>query len=182
MYEFHYKYIKIKYSVNLLFTDTYSLVREIKTEDVYEDFYKDKNLFDFSDYPQDLRFFDSANKNIIGKMKDEFKRKIISEFIRLKSKIYSLIDVDNEEIKKAKGVNRNVVKKIRHKKYIDVLKFNKKMIKHKRKSIQSKLHKIGTYDIYKISLSCFDDKRYILDYGINCLAYFHKEITSNKIG
>ena len=44
------------------------------------------------------------------------------------------------------------------------------------KRIQSKLHEIGTYDILKISLSCFDDKRYILNDGINTLAYFHKNI------
>ena len=45
-------------------------------------------------------------------MKDEFKDKIISEFVGLKSKMYSLIDVDNEENKKAKGVNKNVIKNI----------------------------------------------------------------------
>ena len=50
MYEFHYKYIKSKFNAKLLFTDTDSLVYEIKTEDAYEDFYQDKNLFDFSDY------------------------------------------------------------------------------------------------------------------------------------
>ena len=44
------------------------------------------------------------------------------------------------------------------------------------KRIQSKLHRIGTYDVCKISLSSFDDKRHILDDGINSLAYFHKEI------
>ena len=44
------------------------------------------------------------------------------------------------------------------------------------KRIQSKLHKIGTYDVSKISLSCFDDKRYVLDYSISTLAYFHKDI------
>ena len=42
--------------------------------------------------------------------------------------------------------------------------------------IQSKLHKIGTYDVCKISLSCFDDKRYILNDGIATLAYFHKDL------
>ena len=50
MYEFHYKYIKSKSDADLLLTDTDSLVYEIKTEDFYEDFYEDKNLFDFSDY------------------------------------------------------------------------------------------------------------------------------------
>ena len=46
------------------------------------------------------------------------------------------------------------------------------------KRIQVKLHRIGTYDIYKISLSCFDDKRYILRDGVNSLVYFHKDIRS----
>ena len=46
-------------------------------------------------------------------MKDEVKGKLISEF-ELKSKMYSLIDVDGEEVKKAKGVSKNVAKNIRH--------------------------------------------------------------------
>ena len=44
--------------------------------------------------------------------------------------------------------------------------------------IQGKLYEIGTYDVFKISLSCFDDKRYILDDGVNASAYFHKDIRS----
>ena len=44
------------------------------------------------------------------------------------------------------------------------------------KRIQSKLHKIGTYDVCKISLSCFDDKRFIFNDGLNSLAYFRKGI------
>ena len=49
------------------------------------------------------------------------------------------------------------------------------------KRIQSKRHKLGTYEIDKISLSCFDDKRYVLDDGICTLAYFHKDsVTSCK--
>ena len=75
MYEFHYKYIKFKFEAKLLFTDTDSLVHEIKTEDVYEDFYQDKNLFDFSDYSLDSNLFDPVNKKVIGKTKDELKRK-----------------------------------------------------------------------------------------------------------
>ena len=74
MYGFHYNYIERKYSATLLFTDTDSLVYEIETNDVYEDFYRDRNLFDFSDYPQDSKFFDPVNKNVIGKVKDEFRK------------------------------------------------------------------------------------------------------------
>ena len=57
MYEFYYKYVKSKSDANLLFTDTDSLVYEIKTEDAYEDFYEDKNLCDFSDYSLNPKFF-----------------------------------------------------------------------------------------------------------------------------
>ena len=56
------------------------------------------------------------------------------------------------------------------------------MIRLGMKRIQSKLRRIGTYDICKILLSCFDDKKYILDDGINSLAYFHKHIKIIKIG
>ena len=51
-----------------------------------------------------------------------------------------------------------------------------KKIRHNMKIIQSKLHRIGTYDVCKTSLSCFDNKTYILDDGINSLAYFHHDI------
>ena len=160
MHKFHYEYIKNKYDAKLLFTDTDSLVYEIKTEDFYEDFYLDKDLFDFSDYPVNSKFFDPANKKIIGKMKDEFKGKIISEFVELKSKKYSLISAKDKEVTKVKRVNQ----KIRHKEFVDVL-FNKKVIRHNMKRIQSKLHRIGTYNVCKVSLSCFDDKRYVLNDG-----------------
>ena len=51
MFEFHYKYIELKYdnSTKLLFTDTDSIVYEIEPDDVYENFYEKKHLFDFSD-------------------------------------------------------------------------------------------------------------------------------------
>ena len=56
MYEFHYDYIKNKYDnkSKLLFADTDSLMYEIKTEGVYEDFSNNKEMFDFSTYPTKL--------------------------------------------------------------------------------------------------------------------------------
>ena len=48
------------------------------------------------------------------------------------------------------------------------------------KRIQSKLAIIGTYDVCKFVLPCFDDKGYILDHGINTLVYFHKDMNVNK--
>ena len=67
-------------------------------------------MFDFSDYPRDSKFFDPVSKKVIGKMKDEFKGKIISEFVGLKSKMCSLVHVDGGGNKKAKRVNKNIVK------------------------------------------------------------------------
>ena len=104
-------------------------------------------------------------------MKDELNGVKIDEFVGLKSKTYSLIASDERKVKKAKGVN----KKLRHKEYLDVL-FGKKVARHKMKIIQSVLHSVGTYDINKISLSCFNDKRYVLDDGINTLDCFHTDI------
>ena len=170
IYKFHYEYVQNKFDAKLLFTDTDSLVYEIKG-DVYEKSFQDKELFDFSNYPVNSQYYDPKNSAVLGKMKDEFKGKIISEFIGLKSKMYSLICVDDKEVSKAKGIN----KKIRHKEFVDVL-FNKNVIRHNMKRIQSKLHGLGTYDVYKISWSCFDDKIYVLDDVVNTLAYFHKDI------
>ena len=88
--------------VKLLFTDTDTLVYEINNEDVYEQSFKDRELFDFSGYPIDSKHYDSINKKVLGKMKDEFNGGKIIEFVGLKCKIYSLISVDEREVNKAK--------------------------------------------------------------------------------
>ena len=173
MYKFHYEHVKNKFDAKLLFTDTYSLVYEITGEDVYEKSFQDKELLDFSNYPVNSKYYDPKNNSVLGKMKYEFKGKITSEFVGLKSKMYSLISVDNEEVSKAKGVN----KKMKHKEFVGAL-FNRKALRHNMKRIQSKLHRLGTHHVYKISLSCFDDKRYVLDDGVNTLIYFHKDIAN----
>ena len=54
--------------------------------------------------------------------------------------------------------------------------FNKKVLRHKMRRIQGKKHKMGTYEINKISLPVFDDKRLVLDDGIHTLTYFHKAL------
>ena len=96
MYEFHHKCINRKYNAKLLLTNTDSLVDEIETEDGFEDFYEDKKLFDFSDYPRDSKFSDPANQKVFGKIKDEFKGTINSEFVGLKSKMSFFIAADGE--------------------------------------------------------------------------------------
>ena len=170
MYDFHYNFIKKNFNAELLFTDTDSLTYAIISEDVYEEFFKWKDLFDFSNYSKDSKFFDSTNKKVIGKMKDEFGGVIVDEFVGLKSKMYSIIKIDGKESNTAEGVN--ITTEFNEFKYVLL---NKKIIRHKMKRMQAKKHKIGTYEIDKISLSCFDNKRYVLDDGIDTLAYFHRD-------
>ena len=175
MYEFHYKYIKNKYDnkAKLLFTDTDSLTYEIETENVYEDFWNDKNKFDNSDYPESSPYFDKTNKKVIGKFKDEAAGVPILEFVGLRSKMYSYVKGDLSEGKTAKGIKKNVIKNnIKHENYKDTL-FNNKQMHHKTKTIRSQYHQLGSYEINKVSLSCFDDKRYILDNGYESYAHGH---------
>ena len=161
MHELHYDYIEIKYDNDsrLLFTDT---------EDTYEDFSNNKEMFDFSNYSTKSKYYDNSNKLVVGKIKDETAGVSIERFIRLKPKIYSYLVNDNSEHKKTKGLNRNVVATISHNEYKDVL-LNKKFLRHLMNRIQSKKHKIGTCEIDKISLSCFDDKIYIQNNGCDGL-------------
>ena len=62
----------------------------IKSENVYEEFFKHKHLFDFSNFSKDSKFFDETNKNVIGKMNEEFGGVIVDQFVGLKSKMYSM--------------------------------------------------------------------------------------------
>ena len=163
MYDFHNNYIKNKYGdrAKLLFTDTDSLTYEIETEDVYQDFWHDKDKFDNSDYNIESKFHDNSYKKVIGKFKDEAAGIPIVEFVGLKSKMYSYIKNDKKGGKTAKGIKKNVIKNyIKHEDYKNVL-LNNKQLHHNMKTIRSQKHQLGSYEINKISLSCFDDKRYI---------------------
>ena len=83
-----------KIDAELLFTDTDSLAYEIKSENVYEEFYKWKDLFDFSNDSKDSRFYDERNKKVISIIKDEYGGIIKIEFIGLKSKTKSIKKID----------------------------------------------------------------------------------------
>ena len=131
MHDFYYNFIKNNFDAELQFTDTDSLTYEIKSENVYEEFFKWKDLFDFSNYSKDSKFFDETNKKVIGKMKDEFDGVIVDEFVGLKSKMYSMKKIDGKEYNTAKGVKIAT----EFNKFKDVL-FNENIIRHKMKRIQ----------------------------------------------
>ena len=86
-------------------------------------FLKDKELFYFSGYDKKSGYYDCVNKKVIGKMKDEMSGKIIAEFVGLRSKMYSIVTVDDEKLVRAKGVNRELM----HSEFKSVL-FDKKLL------------------------------------------------------
>ena len=97
----------------------------------------------------------------------------MQEFIGLKAKIYSIILYKDIEKKKAKGVKKNVIKQeIRHADYRDCV-YNYKKYVHPMNTIRSEKHKLYTMTQNKTTLSTYEDKRYILDDGINMLPYGH---------
>ena len=183
MYEFHYEFIKKKYGnkAELLFTDTDSLAYDVETVDIYKDMYEHKNLFDTSDYPTDSKhqsicnLYSIENKKTIGKFKDELNGRMGLEFIGLRSKMYSLLSEDGQK-NTAKGVSRAVIKhKLKHNSYRECLE-NKKINHESMKRIQSNFHELYTINQRKVTLSHFDDKRYIQPDGIHTYAYGHYKI------
>ena len=176
MYDFHYNYIKRKYEDNsiFLFGDTDSLCYAIKTDDIYEDLYKDRDLFDYSDYSKDSKFHFSESKKVIGKFKDEAGQPI-TEFVGLKSEMYSYT-TESKNHKTAKGVKKNIIERdLHHSNYLYCIQ-NNTMMTHKMKGFRSEYHQVCSYQFNKISLSCYDDKRYIHTGGITSYAYGHYKI------
>ena len=102
-------------------------------------------------------------------MEDESEGKIIGENVGLKSKMYSMKNMSEKRVKTATECNE----------FKDNL-FNKKIIRHKMRRIQGKKHKMGTYEISKISLFVFDDKRFALNDDIHTLAYFYKDLKNHR--
>ena len=91
-------------------------------------------------------------------MKDEYGRVLIIKFVGLKSKLYAIIDEGHNEKCTIKGHDAF----IQFNESENTL-FQKKILRHKMRGVKYKYHNLGTYESNKTSLSCFDDKRYILN-------------------
>ena len=149
MYDFHYNYSKKEYGdrAKLLFTDTDSLCYEIETEDVYQDLWK----FDNSDYPKCSPYYDETYKKVIAKFKDEACGVPITEFVGLKSKMYSYVEDYETGGRTAKGIKKNVIKNnVKHEDYKKVL-LNTEQLHHKMKTIRRQKYLLVSYEINKMS-------------------------------
>ncbi len=178
MYQFHYKTIKQKYGnkAKLLFTDTDSLCYHIETEDVYKDMQEQKDLYDFSDYPKDHFLFSNANKKVVGKFKDESNGCPITEFVGLRSKMYSFTTEDDHNSKKAKGIKKSAMHRITHQNYKNCILAGDKLQMSTFNVIRSKDHQLYSMKINKVGLCAYDNKSYLLSDGIHGLKYGSKYI------
>ena len=91
-------------------------------------------MFDFSNYSSKSKDYDNSSKLVVGKMKDETGAVAVKEFVVLMPKTCSFLVDDNIEHKKAKGVNENVVEKINHREYKDIL-LSQKCVRHSINSV-----------------------------------------------
>ena len=127
--------------------------------------------YDTSDYRKDHYLHSMENKKVIGKMKDECAGRPIREYVGLRPKMCSILENNNKNIKKAKGIKKNVVKKnIRHLQYKECL-FYKKTFRHGMNTLRSLGHQIYGQHLNKVSLSPFDSKRLLVDNGIDTTTY-----------
>ena len=170
MLDFFYDKLKMWYGdkVHLLFTDTESLMLEIETKDVYEDFKARSEFFDFSGYPKDHPCYDKTNNKVIGKFKDETNGDPILEFAFLRPKMYSFtLMKDNEVIvdkHRAKGVTRAASRTLQHEDFVaQVQAPHENHLINRR--IASNMHQIHSIEVNKRALCAFDDKRFIEEDG-----------------
>lgn len=187
LYGFWYDVLKPKYGdrISLHYEDTDSQIFSVKTDDFYEDMKEFINELDTSDYAADNEYrIPRVNKKVLGKFKDELNGKILEEMIGLRSKCYALNTFENnstkEKVKKIKGIKKCVVKnEISFDDFRRCL-FAKKTLYRKQNLFRTELHEIYTIEMKKKALDNFDDKRYILENGVDTLAWGHYKIGIEK--
>ena len=180
MYHLYYDIYKKKYGENieLIYSDTDSMVLKIKTDDLYKDMIDMKEIYDFNNMINplflnedgELKLNYSDNNFVLGKFKDETKGLPIKKFIVLRSKMYAIEYEEKTEVKtvrKAKGMSKNIVKKYLYNQYSNALHKNdiRQDYMH---TLRSTNHQIQGLNMFKVSLSPYDDKRY---YANNIKSY-----------
>ena len=178
MYNFHYNVMKKKFKdkLQLLYTDTDSLLYEISDENMISKLSELKKYFDFSNYDPSHCLYNNEQKKVPGLFKDEAAGAHILEFVGLRSKMYSFVMDDTlVENKTAKGVKKAIITRdLQHADYLRCLNEGIQL-EHTFNQISSKSHNVTTNLQKKISLSPFDDKRYLLDHE-NSVPYGSEKI------
>ena len=185
LYKFHYGYMKHKYNsdkLQLCYMDIDSLVYCIKTEDFYADIADHvKERCNTSGYCDNHPLPVGLNKKVIGLMKDELGGAIMTEFVALRSKLYSYIKLNGTEDKKCKGIKKCVVKKtLKFEDYKACLlnqlhrPTNESVYRYQLMFRLSK-HEVHTIEVNKVAPNRDDDKRF------STLAKGHRSLSWSSI-
>ena len=183
MFSFQYEYVKKKWEkVEVLYTDTDSLVLFIETEDFFKDISGDvAEWFDTNEFAKDHPAvleglpIVKENKKKIGLMKDECGGKILTEWVALRPKLYSFLTESGEK-QKAKGLKKSMKNKsLRHENFLKCLRTGESQTR-KQCLFRSRDHHIFTENMVKVALSCDDDKRIVLENGIDTLSLGHASL------
>jgi hypothetical protein len=164
--------------------NTLELCYHVECEDIYKDIEANTNKYDLGGYSKDHFLYDTTNDKVIGKFKDETNGLPIAEFVGLRSKMYAFkyaIDGKMKEKKTAKGIKKYVVKRdIHFQNYKDALFIEGKEQQYSSMNcIRSKNHNLMSLKISKVGISCYDNKRFILDDNINTFAHGHYKTQQN---
>ena len=180
MFSFQYEYVKKKWEkAEVLYSDTDSLVLKIETADFFKDISGDvAEWFDTNDYAKNHPAvlgglpIVKENKKKIGLMKDDCGGKIVTEWVALRPKLYSFLTEDGEK-QKAKGLKKSMKNKsLRHENFLKCLKTGESQTR-KQCLFRSRDHHIFTENMVKVALSANDDKRIVLENGIDTLGIGH---------
>lgn len=203
MYDFFYNVLRPQFgdkNVDLIYSDTDSLCLLIRSNFIIDELNSMKENFDFSNLHPQHPLFSNRNKAKLFKFKEEFGLQPISQICALKSKTYSIevsctckkgisndgycIECKNQSnnssffTNKLKGVNKLATREILFQNYLDCLLKNstKKSILYQ---IRSKKQQLTTTRASKLSLSSFDDKRFLLNCGIHSTPYLISNISQS---
>ena len=162
MYKFWYDFLKkVCEGIKLIYMDTDSFIFEV-AENFNEIMLEHKEYFDLSNFPKDSKYYDSTNKIVPGKMKNEKPSQKIDEVTAVNSKSYIVITTDNKEECKHKGHDYNFTSN----EFRDVT-LNKKVLYHPMKKIISIRHNLYSKENNKKALHNFCEKRHLQSDGIN---------------
>ena len=183
IYDFHYDYMLREYAnkCKLMYTDTDSLIYQVKCMNIYSDMKQDIQKFDTSVYLSNNVFgIPQVNKKIVGLMKDECSNRIVTKFVGLRIKMCSILVNGQDFVKKLKGIRAGIVAKtIGFDNYVECLK-NEQSQTRTQYMIRSRLHNVETVKQFKIALSPYDDKKFLLPQSTDTLAWGHYKIQQIK--
>ena len=133
-----------------------------------------KGVLDTSNYDKDHRLFSEQNRFEPGTFKDELPPNKDSgvpyEFVGLKSKMYCITNTQNQNMKKAKGVSKHIVRDFNNADYLSAI-IDEKNIQRYVSTIRSYDHTLYTQEVNRKCLNCYDDKRFVKEDGVTTLCY-----------